>query len=70
MVDHELLVFLALCSALALDSMSAEDDYEVLKLFFPVDPLMNCIVLKKWSLLPNGLRPFQDLLCSPEFRYY
>ena len=22
-----------------------------------------------WSLLPNALRPFQDLLRSPEFRY-
>ena len=29
-----------------------------------------CIVLMGWSLLPNALRPFQDLLCSPEFRYY
>ena len=28
------------------------------------------IVLKGWSLLPNALRPFSDLLCSPEFRYY
>ena len=28
------------------------------------------IVLKGRSLLPNALRPFQDLLCSPEFRYY
>ena len=27
------------------------------------------IVLMGWSLLPNALRPFQDLLCSPEFRY-
>ena len=23
-----------------------------------------CIVLKRWSLLPNALRPFQDQLCS------
>ena len=28
-----------------------------------------CIVLKGWSLLPNALRPFQDLLCSPEFGF-
>ena len=27
-------------------------------------------VLMGWSLLPNTLRPFQDLLCAPEFRYY
>ena len=27
-------------------------------------------VLMGWSLLPNALRPFWDLLCSPEFRYY
>ena len=33
-------------------------------------PYEHCIVLKGWSLLPNALRPFQDLLCSPEFRYY
>ena len=32
--------------------------------------VLNCIVLMGWSLLPNALRPFQDLLCSPEFRYY
>ena len=32
-------------------------------------PGSNCIVLKGWSLLPNSLRPFQDLLCSPEFSY-
>ena len=32
--------------------------------------VLYCIVLKGWSLLPNALRPFQDLLCSPEFRYY
>jgi hypothetical protein len=29
-----------------------------------------CIVLKGWKLLPDVLRPFQDILCSPEFRYY
>ena len=29
-----------------------------------------CIVLKGWSLLPNALQPFQDLLHSPEFLYY
>ena len=29
----------------------------------------HCIVLMGWSLLPNALRPFQDLLCSREFRY-
>ena len=28
---------------------------------------MYCIVLMGWSLLPNALRHFQDLLCSPEF---
>ena len=32
--------------------------------------VMYCIVLKGWSLLPDVLRPFQDLFCSPEFRYY
>ena len=32
--------------------------------------VLYCIVLMGWSLLPNALRPFQDLLCSPEFRYY
>ena len=32
--------------------------------------LLYCIVIKGWSLLHNALRPFQDLLCSPEFRYY
>ena len=26
---------------------------------------LNCIVLMGWSLLPNALRPFWDLLCSP-----
>ena len=31
--------------------------------------VLYCIVLKGWSLLPNELRPFQDLLCSREFRY-
>ena len=31
--------------------------------------VMYCIVLKGWSLVPNALRPFQHLLCSPEFRY-
>ena len=30
----------------------------------------HCIVLKGWSWLSNALRPFQDLLCSLEFRYY
>ena len=30
----------------------------------------SCIILKGWSLLPNALRRFQDLLRSPEFRYY
>ena len=29
-----------------------------------------CIVLMGWTLLPDALRPFRDLLCSPEFRYY
>ena len=28
------------------------------------------IVLMGWSLLPNALRPFWDILCSPEFRYW
>ena len=28
------------------------------------------IVLMGWLLLPNALRPIQDLLCSPEFKYY
>ena len=30
-----------------------------------------CILLYSmgWSLLPNALRPFQDLLRSSEFRY-
>ena len=32
--------------------------------------IVYCIVLMRWSLLTNTLRPFQDLLCSPEFRYY
>ena len=32
--------------------------------------ILYCIVLKGWSLLPNALQPFQDLLCFPEFRYY
>ena len=32
--------------------------------------IVSCIVLMGWSLLSNALRPFQDLLCSPEFRYY
>ena len=32
--------------------------------------LLYCIVLMGWSLLPNALRPFQDILCFPEFRYY
>ena len=32
--------------------------------------VLYCIVLMGWSLLPNALQPFQDLLCSPEFRYY
>ena len=32
--------------------------------------VLYCIVMMGWSLLPNALRPFQDLLCSPEFRYY
>ena len=27
--------------------------------------VLYCIVLKGWSLLPNVLQPFQDLLCSP-----
>ena len=29
-----------------------------------------CFVLVGWSLLPHALRCFQDLLCSPEFRYF
>jgi hypothetical protein len=32
--------------------------------------VLYCIVLKGWSLLPNALQPFQDRLCSPEFKYY
>ena len=28
-----------------------------------------CVILKGWSLVPNALRPFQDLLCSLKFRY-
>jgi len=32
--------------------------------------VLYCIVLMGWSLLPNELRPFQDLLCSPEFKYF
>ena len=35
----------------------------------PPGPI-DCIVLMGWSLLLNALRPFQDLLCSLEFRYY
>ena len=27
--------------------------------------VLYCIVLMGWSLLPNALRPFQDILCSP-----
>jgi len=33
-------------------------------------PVLNCIVWCGWSLLPDALRPFWYLLCSPEFRYY
>ena len=36
----------------------------------PAIIVLYCIVLKGWSLLSNVLRSFQDLLCSPEFRYY
>ena len=32
--------------------------------------VLYCIVLMGWSLLLNALRPFQDIFCSPEFRYY
>ena len=32
--------------------------------------LIFVFVLMGWAILPNALRPFQDLLCSPEFRYY
>ena len=32
--------------------------------------VLYCIVLKGWSLLPNAVRPFSDLLWSPEFRYW
>jgi hypothetical protein len=28
--------------------------------------VLYCIALMGWSLLPNALRPFQNLLCSPE----
>ena len=30
--------------------------------------VLYCIVLMGWSLLPNALRPFRDVLCSPEFK--
>ena len=32
--------------------------------------IKNCIVLKGWLLLPNTLRCFSDLLCSPKFRFH
>ena len=36
----------------------------------PLSPFYIVLYWWKWSLLPDALRPFWDLLCSPEFRYY
>ena len=42
----------------------AQNMYNRVVLVRTVNVFMYCIVLMGWSLLPNALRPFQDLLCS------
>ena len=46
------------------------DSWRISRFPNPITPTLfmsqsSCIVLKEWSLLPNALRRFQNLLCSP-----
>ena len=73
LVDGLALKFAAICGRVALhveqfSSFVISGHSDVGALMFYQIP--DCIVLKGWSLLPNALRSFQDLLCSSEFRYY
>ena len=40
LINNDIALIVGVASVLALDGMSAPDDYEFLKLFFPVDPDM------------------------------